>query len=66
METPRTLKCSFCGKEFRQGTGIIFVKRDGAMLRFCSSKCRKSFLVLKRDPRKLKWTVYHGMKERGA
>jgi len=63
---PRTWKCSFCGKEFKQGTGMIFVKRDGTLLRFCSSKCRKSVLELKRDSRKLKWTVYHGMKERGA
>jgi len=41
------------------GTGLAFVKNDGTMLWFCSSKCRKSMLELKRDPRKLKWTDKH-------
>lgn len=41
------------------GTGMAFVGNDGTMLWFCSSKCRKSMLVLKRDPRKLKWTDKH-------
>ena len=29
---------------------------NGTVLWFCSSKCKKNMLVLKRDPRKLKWT----------
>ena len=50
-------KCSFCGREVLPGTGIMYVKNDGTVLWFCSSKCRKSMLELKRDPRKLKWTL---------
>jgi large subunit ribosomal protein L24e len=52
-------KCSFCGKPIEMGTGLAFVRNDGTMLWFCSSKCRKSMLDLKRDPRKLKWTDKH-------
>ncbi|MEM0011499.1 MAG: 50S ribosomal protein L24e [Nitrososphaeria archaeon] len=52
-------KCSFCGSTIEMGTGIAFVRNDGTMLWFCSSKCRKNMLVLKRDPRKLKWTDKH-------
>ena len=58
-------KCSFCGNKFSFGTGIMYVKNDGTILKFCSSKCRKSTIDLKRDPRKLKWTKYFGKEERG-
>ncbi|MCD6409839.1 MAG: 50S ribosomal protein L24 [Candidatus Verstraetearchaeota archaeon] len=52
---PRIYKCSFCGCEIPPGTGIIYVKNDGTILRFCSSKCRKSAVILKRNPRKVAW-----------
>jgi len=35
---------------------MMYVKDDGTIYFFCSSKCRKNMLKLKRDPRKLKWT----------
>ncbi|UCH37161.1 MAG: 50S ribosomal protein L24e [Candidatus Bathyarchaeota archaeon] len=53
---PRTYTCTFCMKEFSAGYGMMYVKNDGTILRFCSSKCRRSMIDLKRDPRKLKWT----------
>ncbi|MCK4581886.1 50S ribosomal protein L24e, partial [Candidatus Bathyarchaeota archaeon] len=53
---PQVYKCSFCGKEIAPGTGMNFVRRDGRVLRFCSGKCRKSTLDMRRDPRKFKWT----------
>ncbi|WP_455363949.1 50S ribosomal protein L24e [[Eubacterium] cellulosolvens] len=62
---PRTFKCSFCGKSYAQGTGFMYVRNDGTLLHFCSSKCKRS-VDLKRDSRKLKWTQYHGKKEKGA
>lgn len=49
-------KCSFCDNPIKPATGTILVKNDGSILYFCSSKCRKNALKLKRDPRKLKWT----------
>ncbi|MBS7620433.1 50S ribosomal protein L24e [Candidatus Bathyarchaeota archaeon] len=53
---PQIQDCSFCKRPIPPGTGIIFVRRDGRTLKFCSSKCRKSMLKLNRDPRKFKWT----------
>jgi large subunit ribosomal protein L24e len=61
---PQTHKCSFCGTDIAPGTGISFVRRDGRVLRFCGSKCRKSTIELLRDPRKFKWTRAWGLKQR--
>jgi large subunit ribosomal protein L24e len=57
---PTVYKCAFCGSDIAPGTGIGFVRRDGRVLRFCGSKCRKSSLKLHRDPRKFKWTKAWG------
>jgi len=46
--------CSFCGRVIELGTGKMFVKRDGAVFYFCSSKCEKN-LSLGRVPRKVGW-----------
>ena len=51
--------CSFCGSKIEQGTGMIFVKKDGRAFNFCSSKCRKYQLKLGRNPAKFKWTKYY-------
>lgn len=48
--------CSFCDRSVPKGAGTMLVKNDGTVLWFCSAKCRKNMLELKRDPRKLKWT----------
>ena len=48
--------CSFCGQNIRPGTGLMYVKKDAKVLNFCSKKCEKNMLVLKRDNRKLEWT----------
>tara|TARA_B100000749_G_scaffold10783_1_gene9019 strand:- start:414 stop:617 length:204 start_codon:yes stop_codon:yes gene_type:complete len=48
--------CSFCDRTVVKGSGTMLAKNDGTVLWFCSSKCKKNALVLKRDPRKLKWT----------
>lgn len=50
------MKCNFCGDEITKGTGKMFVKTDGKVLHFCSSKCEKNFLKLKRKPRTTAWT----------
>lgn len=47
--------CAFCGKGVPQGEGIMIIKNDGTVSWFCSAKCKKSVLLFKRDPRKLKW-----------
>ncbi len=49
------MDCSFCKREIPRATGLLFVRRDGSMLRFCSSKCKRNMLVLKRDPKYQRW-----------
>ena len=53
------VKCVFCGKEEPYFRGIHLIGNDGSVSYYCSSKCRKNALKLKRDRRKLKWTVAH-------
>lgn len=48
-------KCSFCGKNIEQGTGKIYVYKTGKVEHFCSNKCEKNLLKLKRKPAKTKW-----------
>lgn len=48
--------CSFCNRPVRKGSGTMLVRNDGVVLWFCSAKCKKNMMDLKRDPRKLKWT----------
>ncbi|MBX5327494.1 MAG: 50S ribosomal protein L24e [Candidatus Bathyarchaeia archaeon] len=62
---PKLKRCSFCGNDFPYGTGMMYVRNDGAIFWFCSSKCRKNSLELGRDPRKLPWTRYYGKEEKG-
>lgn len=50
------VSCSFCGKVIPKGTGKMFVKKDGKILYFGSSKCEKNLLKLNRKPRNFKWT----------
>jgi len=64
IDLPRTHECSFCGEKIPPGTGIMYVKTDGTVLWFCSSKCRKNAIKLRRDARKLKWTKYYQKEER--
>ncbi len=48
--------CNFCDEPVAKGTGTMLALNNGTVLWFCSSKCKKNMMVLKRDPRKLKWT----------
>jgi large subunit ribosomal protein L24e len=58
------VNCSFCGHALEKGTGKMMVKNDGKILYFCSTKCEKNLLKLRRKPREQKWTkVYRD--ERG-
>jgi large subunit ribosomal protein L24e len=48
--------CSFCGNEIEPGTGKMFIKKDGTVFVFCSSKCQLNMLHLGRVPRWTPWT----------
>ena len=50
------VKCTFCGEDIPQGTGMIYVFKSGKTAMFCSSKCRKNQLKLKRKAIHTKWT----------
>jgi large subunit ribosomal protein L24e len=53
---PSSHTCSYCGNNIPAGTGLMYIKNDGTILWFCSSKCRKYMLKYRRDPKKFKWT----------
>ena len=48
--------CSFCGKRILPGTGMLYVRKTGQTMDFCSSKCRKNLVELKRGPGRTGWT----------
>ncbi|RLE39652.1 50S ribosomal protein L24e [Candidatus Woesearchaeota archaeon] len=59
-------RCDFCKKVIERGTGKIYVKSDGKILYFCSSKCEKNTFKLNRKSRETKWTrEYHKLKKTG-
>ena len=47
--------CTFCGSAMEPGTGKMFVKRDGTIFYFCSTKCQNN-QQLGRVPRRVAWT----------
>lgn len=49
--------CSFCGCDIRLGTGLMFVRKDASILRFCSGKCERNLLKLGRKPSSQKWVT---------
>jgi large subunit ribosomal protein L24e len=57
---PKTQNCSFCQYQIPIGRGLMYVKRDGTILHFCSNKCRKAMLNQKKNPRKTRWTKVYG------
>lgn len=48
--------CSFCNNHVPKGTGFIYVIKDGTVFSFCSQKCKRNLISLKRERRLLKWT----------
>jgi large subunit ribosomal protein L24e len=50
------MKCSFCGENMLRGRGVLYAKRDGDILSFCSKKCEINMLRLGRKPQKVRWT----------
>ena len=51
------VKCTFCGSQIAKGTGLMFVYKDGKVVHFCSSKCKKSLLKLGRKAIHTRWTA---------
>jgi len=49
------MKCSFCGKVIKSGTGKMFARNDGTVFYWCSSKCEKNY-DLGRESKQRKWS----------
>lgn len=49
-------ECTFCGREMERGTGKTFIKKDGKVFHFCSSKCEKNMLAHRRKAQDTAWT----------
>lgn len=67
---PERKICTFCGAEIEPGTGRMYIKKDGVVYNFCTSKCFKNMVVLGRVPRRTTWTRYYerekGIRLKGA
>jgi large subunit ribosomal protein L24e len=50
------MNCTFCGTAIEAGTGKMYIKRDGTVFHFCSSKCQRNQVELGRVNRHVKWT----------
>jgi len=50
------MKCSFCDTDIERGTGKLYVLKNGKSHMFCSNKCEKNLLKLKRNPIHTKWS----------
>ncbi len=52
-------KCVFCGIEQEDFKGTYFIRNDGLVHYYCSSKCYKNHLGLRRDKKRVRWTEAH-------
>jgi large subunit ribosomal protein L24e len=61
------VKCVFCGRETPFHEGLHLITNEGSVKFYCSSKCRKNALKLKRDNRKVRWAeAFHIMRAKSA
>jgi len=56
--------CSFCGKSIQKGTGKMYVKKDGTVFNFCSSKCQNMQIKRGYKNRITPWTnLFNSLKK---
>jgi ribosomal protein L24E len=42
------MKCTYCQTEIKKGTGTMYVHKIGTLNYFCSNRCYRSSIILKR------------------
>ena len=57
-------KCIFCQKSIEPGKGTMLIKNDAKILFFCSPKCERNLLKLKRTAREQKWTKAYALNKK--
>jgi len=57
------MKCSMCKTSMQRGTGKMYVRNDGRLLYFCSSKCQKNW-KMGRGEKGLKWAQAAGAEKK--
>ena len=50
------MNCTFCGDAIEQGTGKMYIKKDGSVYHFCTAKCQANQVELGRINRHVRWT----------
>merc|ERR1712189_48149 len=55
--------CNFSGYKIYPGHGKRFIRIDGKLFNFLSKKSQKSFMM-RRNPRKISWTVLYRKKHK--
>ena len=48
-------RCTFCKQNYEFPRGMTLILNDGNIMYFCSSKCRRNAIKLKRDNKKVNW-----------
>jgi large subunit ribosomal protein L24e len=46
------MKCTYCTREIPKGTGTMYVHKIGTLNYFCSGRCYKNAIILKRKMNK--------------
>ena len=44
------MKCAYCQSEIEKGTGIMYVRRTGAIKYYCTKRCLKFDVKFKKKP----------------
>ncbi|MBI3034636.1 50S ribosomal protein L24e [Candidatus Woesearchaeota archaeon] len=42
------MRCEYCGENIEKGTGKMYVRKTGKIYYFCSSRCEKRTVKLRR------------------
>lgn len=51
------MKCSYCQSEIEKGTGMMYVRRTGAIKYYCSKRCMKFEVKYKKKQKEQKKQV---------